>query len=129
MAHAYSNAGFILYPTQYVEVGCLSVMKAMAMGCIPITSRLQGSVLFNLTRDFDFGPVPLSIHTNFTEWMYLFTSKVIDTKEWKQEKLQNLRSAMKYFTRSKYSWSNTAKIVIDVINMHSSNNFNLQMIT
>jgi hypothetical protein len=29
----------MLYPTSFPETGCVTLMKAMAMGALPITSR------------------------------------------------------------------------------------------
>jgi hypothetical protein len=46
---AYSQAGFLLYPTIYPETGCITMMKAMACGAIPLTSRYTESVLQELT--------------------------------------------------------------------------------
>ena len=56
LARAYARAGFSLYPTSYPETGCVSMMKAMAMGCVPVTSRFDLSVLPELTEGFDLGP-------------------------------------------------------------------------
>ncbi|KAJ0411319.1 hypothetical protein ATCC90586_005728 [Pythium insidiosum] len=39
LANAYASAGFYLYPTTFSETSCVSLMKAMANGAIPITSR------------------------------------------------------------------------------------------
>ena len=56
MARAYARAGYLLYPTNFPETGCITVMKAMASGAIPITTRYTGSVLYELTSRFDLGP-------------------------------------------------------------------------
>jgi len=56
LARGYARAGFVLYPTTYPETGCVSVMKAMALGAIPVTSRFAGSVVPELTVHFDLGP-------------------------------------------------------------------------
>ncbi|CAM9108296.1 unnamed protein product, partial [Scytosiphon promiscuus] len=53
---AFSRAGFVLYPTAFPETGCLSLIKAMAMGAIPITSRFPNSTLPELTGEWDMGP-------------------------------------------------------------------------
>jgi glycosyltransferase involved in cell wall biosynthesis len=45
---AYCDANFLLYPTTYPETGCITVMKAMASGAVPITSRFQGCVMLLL---------------------------------------------------------------------------------
>lgn len=59
LAAAYAAAGFSLYPTVYPETGCVSLMKAMAMGAVPITSRFADSTLPELAGRFDLGPRPL----------------------------------------------------------------------
>ena len=56
LARGYAAAGFVLYPTTYPETGCVSIMKAMALGAIPITSRFNGSVVPELTVEYDLGP-------------------------------------------------------------------------
>jgi hypothetical protein len=48
LARAYYDSGFLLYPTRFSETGCITCIKAMIGGCIPITSRYQQSVLGNL---------------------------------------------------------------------------------
>jgi hypothetical protein len=67
-----SRSNFLLYPTRFPEVGCITVMKAMSVGTIPITSRYTDSVLRPriysrnvsgirdgdaITESFDMGPV------------------------------------------------------------------------
>ncbi|RHY63382.1 hypothetical protein DYB38_006647, partial [Aphanomyces astaci] len=50
----YAAAGFYLYPTTYPETSCVSIMKAMAHGAIPITSK-RGA-LAEVVGPFDLGP-------------------------------------------------------------------------
>jgi glycosyltransferase involved in cell wall biosynthesis len=58
LASAYNGAGFLLYPTSFAETGCIAVVKAMAQGVIPITSRYPESVLPELlsSPELDWGP-------------------------------------------------------------------------
>ena len=56
LANAYAEAGFYLYPTIFPETGCVALMKAMALGAIPITSRNPNSTLPELTKHWDLGP-------------------------------------------------------------------------
>jgi predicted O-linked N-acetylglucosamine transferase (SPINDLY family)/glycosyltransferase involved in cell wall biosynthesis len=51
-----SQAGFLLYPSSFPETGCITMMKAMISGVIPITSHYHPSVLKDLGEEFDFGP-------------------------------------------------------------------------
>lgn len=48
LARAYHDTGFLLYPTRFSETGCITCIKAMIAGCLPISSRYQVSVLGNL---------------------------------------------------------------------------------
>jgi hypothetical protein len=64
LAVAFSQAGFLLYPSIFQETGCITMMKAMSAGAIPITSRFEASVLRTLGAGFDLGPVvPLTLDT------------------------------------------------------------------
>ncbi|RLN32139.1 hypothetical protein BBJ28_00007066 [Nothophytophthora sp. Chile5] len=63
LAKEYSYAGFYLYPTTFSETSCISLMKAMANGAIPVTSRLPNSALSETCGDFDLGPRPLREQT------------------------------------------------------------------
>ncbi|CAM9567073.1 unnamed protein product, partial [Chrysoparadoxa australica] len=56
LAKALADAAFILYPTSFPETGCITLMKAMCMGAIPITSRFEASTLPELTTVWDMGP-------------------------------------------------------------------------
>ena len=56
LATGYAKAGFYLYPTSYPETGCVALMKAQALGAIPITSRHYDSTLPELVGEFDLGP-------------------------------------------------------------------------
>ncbi len=56
LAKGYAAAGLVLYPTAFPETGCVTLMKAQAMGALPVTSRFAGSTLPELTEPFDLGP-------------------------------------------------------------------------
>jgi glycosyltransferase involved in cell wall biosynthesis len=56
LLHAFATSAFLVYPTNYPETGCLTCLKAMAMGCIPITSRYTDSSLPHLIGSYDLGP-------------------------------------------------------------------------
>ena len=60
LKYALLNTSFLLYPTMFPETGCITVLKAMYYGAIPITSRYKHSVLFNLTQNYDLGPEALT---------------------------------------------------------------------
>jgi glycosyltransferase involved in cell wall biosynthesis/tetratricopeptide (TPR) repeat protein len=56
LANYMKKGGFLLYPSSFPETGCITMMKAMIAGIIPITSHYSNSVLAELGEEFDFGP-------------------------------------------------------------------------
>ena len=103
---AYAHAGFYLYPTTFPEVSCISILKAQAMGAIPITSRILNSNLSEV--QFDLGPRPLltTPAEQDPEWLDLYVDAIVDAVE--NEKIESHRSEMKEYARRSYMWSNTA---------------------
>ena len=121
-----ARAGFILYPTSYPETGCLTVMKAMAMGAIPITSQYTMSVLPDLTSGFDMGPgekltPEIAAHNeHMVEWVAMWTESVVRAVHWAQENVlsaMHLRARMRGATRSRFTWERTAGQVLDLLKM------------
>lgn len=112
LAKAYANAGFYIYPTSFSETSCVSLMKAMANGAVPITSRFRASALSETCDEFDLGPKePLEngkqLEEKHGKWMQKWIASVVEAVR-NQEKTQALRVKMKHFARSKYRWSNVA---------------------
>jgi glycosyltransferase involved in cell wall biosynthesis len=123
---AFAGAGFLLYPTNFPETGCITLLKAMACGVFPITSRFASSVLQDVTRasadvDFDLGPRSALNDTLVqdasgysrwlsSEWMGAVADAVKLSVE-APERLASLRVDMKKYARSKFSWHASAKIV------------------
>jgi glycosyltransferase involved in cell wall biosynthesis len=94
------------------SLGCITVMKAMASGCIPITSRYKDSVLFNLTDGFDLGPSKaLDNGMRYSEWLNLWVQSVLQTANFDKKALKKYRIGMRTAVRSKFSWRNTAEIL------------------
>jgi hypothetical protein len=129
---AYSRSGFILYPTSFSETGCITLMKAMSCGSIPITSRLLSSVLPELTNGYDHGPINgLNIDnvnkygnkyddSDIYEWIKTYwTSTVIDAykidmnvkKSNNKPGLYDKRQEMKKYAKTAFSWKNSANIL------------------
>ena len=124
LAEAYGQAGFFLYPTDFQETGCISVLRAMASGCIPITSRLRESVLFNLTSTFDFGPdEPLNLSTArdgqaMRRWVRdLWAVSVVTAFHTDESVLRSKRTMMKRTIREQYSWASTASTIVKAVSM------------
>lgn len=136
LTSAYARAGFLLYPSIYQETGCITVLRAMSCGAIPITSRLIPSVLHHhhrgsgnnssntnpdadymgVTGPYDMGPTqPLNIsaasqQSSLLKWLqHQWTPAVITAYRTNADQLQRHRAAMKMYVRSQYTWTNTAK--------------------
>ena len=56
LARAVAAAGFYVYPCTIAEISSISLMRAQAMGAIPITSRHINSALPETAGIFDLGP-------------------------------------------------------------------------
>lgn len=123
LAKGLAEAGFILYPTVYPETGCVTLMKAQAMGAIPITSRSVNSTLPELTVGFDLGPRPIrsATYAEDTEWMDLWVQAVIaasnrDLEErrrdadLREDTVQAHRKNMIKKSRGRFGWKHVAEI-------------------
>jgi len=116
---AYSRAGFLLYPSTFQETGCITVMKAMSYGAIPITSKLSPSALETVTDQYDLGPKsPLTmkivreISLEFTNWTYEWTQHVIDTHtKYNESALNTHRINMMTYARKTFTWRNSALLL------------------
>jgi glycosyltransferase involved in cell wall biosynthesis len=114
---AMSRSGWILYPTRFQETGCITMMKAMACGSIPITSRFTDSVLFNLTNGYDLGPnIPLNITISkneilYDKWIYEdWLPSVLGVSTYSYDEIKQIRKKMKKYGRS-LSWERSAIIM------------------
>ena len=56
LARAVAAAGFYVYPCTIAEISSISLMRAQAMGAIPITSRHINSALPETAGVYDLGP-------------------------------------------------------------------------
>lgn len=94
------------------------MMKAMAYGAIPITSKLEHSVLFNLTGPFDLGPTVALSESIASDgralkrwldeqWVPAVISAV-ETAAEDTEKILSLRLQMMAFARVTFSWEASA---------------------
>jgi len=117
LSEAFSGAGFLLYPTRYPETSCITVMRAMALGVLPITSRYVGSALYNLTAGFDWGPsVALEDGSEgpYRAWLELqWGPAVIAAALTDPRVLYNRRREMLLSARRKFSWHNSAQTLSD----------------
>ena len=113
LGRAYARAAFWLYPTSMAETSCISAMKAMGNGAIPITSRLAKSGLVETTGTFDLGPVPSRAGATMDsdrEMLLRWAHTVIDAARSDREgKLEERRKEMIGWSRRTYSWSAVAE--------------------
>jgi hypothetical protein len=110
LSHAYATSGFSLYPTTYPETGCVSLMKAQAMGAIPLTSRYASSTLPELCGKWDLGPRAINgSHENDPTWMDLYASSVVKAVTAPAEQLAQHRAAMVQWARTTFLWSTVAR--------------------
>jgi glycosyltransferase involved in cell wall biosynthesis len=118
LARGYAAAGFLLYPTSYPETGCVTLMKAQAMGAIPVTSRYARSTLPELTGAFDLGP-PRALRAtegSFSaarggdgEWVAGWIDAVVDAAARNARgELHEHRAAMKRDARERFLWDGVA---------------------
>ena len=116
LARGYADAGFLLYPTNFPETGCITAQKAMAAGAIPITSRYTSSVLPHLTQGWDMGPqVPLQPGMNYAQWVNdHWVPAVLAAVNTSPDILHRHREAMKTTIREKYSWTRSTDILVSL---------------
>lgn len=113
LARAYSRAALWLYPTSMAETSCISAMKAMGNGAIPITSRLASSGLVETTGAFDLGPLPPRAGATMDsdrEMLLRWAQSVIQAaNDARDGKLDEWRKEMMAWARRTYSWSAVAE--------------------
>lgn len=120
LSEAYARAGFVLYPTRFPETGCISVIKAMAMGAIPITSRFVDSALLQLTDGFDLVRVPFSRNMSFGSWLDFWREAIFQTRIIPPATLNGIRTDMKKYIRSLHSWTESAAKLDKIVNQACS---------
>lgn len=133
LAAGYAEAGFLLYPTVYPETGCVTLMKAMAMGAIPITSKYANSVVPELSGRFDLGPktprrAPTTVSTTINAsdpsdeaWMSDFAQSAIEAaRAGLAGRLENHRAEMRADARSRFLWRHVAESWARIFSSESS---------
>lgn len=122
--NAFSKSSYLLYPTQYPETGCITCLKSMSMGCIPITSKFTRSNLPYLIREYDLGPtIPLTekmnqietlnwIQTQYIPNLILTYQQNIQNKTF-QEQIELHRQSMMKYVRKEYNWNDIALMFLE----------------
>jgi glycosyltransferase involved in cell wall biosynthesis len=104
LAEAFAASGVWLYPTDCRETSCITAMKALAMGCLPVTSGL--AVLGETLGGRDLGPVhptrPIS-RSRWRRWQFL-RATVRAMREGGSDAARHLRLEWAAWARRQYSW-------------------------
>ncbi len=78
LARAVAAAGFYVYPCTIAEISSISLMRAQAMGAIPITSRHINSALPETAGLFDLGPPARpGLISDDEAWQHQFVEAVV----------------------------------------------------
>jgi glycosyltransferase involved in cell wall biosynthesis len=113
LADAFARAGVWLYPTDTPETSCVTAMKALAMGCLPVTSGF--AVLGETLGGRDLGPVhdrPISE----SRWrLRLFRRRTIRAmKLGGTPKMMAKRLEWAHWARQRYDWRDVARDWMDL---------------
>jgi len=126
LVKGYAASSFILYPTSYPETGCVTLMKAMASGALPITSKFATSTLPELTGQWDLGVELEGIWdddifgfslvqkeeewpTNLTKFIDAYVENIVQAYL-NVESMREKRKKMIVYARNRFSWTNVAKL-------------------
>jgi len=104
LAEAFARAGVWAYPTECRETSCITAMKALAMGCLPVTSGY--GVLGETLGGRDLGPTHPERLIGRSRWRlrrYLgrlvFALEAGERDEWRARRLE-----WASWARARYSW-------------------------
>ena len=103
---AMSKTDLWLYPTAFPETSCITAMKCMALGCMPVTSRFPGSALPETIGEYDLGPEPRSgsIYED-REWLDEWVQTVIKAARTPEAERSVNREDMQSWAKQHYAWS------------------------
>lgn len=109
LAEEFLSANMLLYPTNFLETSCITVMEAQAAGCIPITSHL-GVLRENVALE-----IPLVAGNNrSTHYQKRFMSTVEFLRD-NEENAEYLRVVGREFIQKNRLWGNTYDAVEDLL--------------
>lgn len=114
LAEGFAKAGVWVYPTPTRETSCITAMKALAMGCFPVTSGI--AALAETLGGRDFGPVhPEKPITGSRRRLWLFRRGVIRAmNEGTTRGALTRRIEWSRWARESYSWRTIASGWIDL---------------
>jgi glycosyltransferase involved in cell wall biosynthesis len=109
LAEGFARAGIWTYPTETPETSCITAMKALAMGCLPVTSGY--AVLGETLAGRDFGPVHPTRRITASGWrLWRFQRRVVHLmRRGAAPELLEQRLAWSAWARQQYSWSAIAR--------------------
>jgi glycosyltransferase involved in cell wall biosynthesis len=109
LADGFARAGVWVYPTETPETSCITAMKALAMGCLPVTSGF--AALGETLGGRDLGPGhPTKPITGSTWRLWSFRRRVIAAmKRGGSPELMAKRLAWSRWARERYSWRDIAR--------------------
>lgn len=109
LAEGFARAGVWVYPTETAETSCITAMKALAMGCLPVTSGY--AALGETLGGRDFGPVNRDEPISRSRWrLWRFRRRVVwAMKNGGSRKLMATRIAWAEWARQQYAWRGVAR--------------------
>eukprot|EP00966_Prymnesium_polylepis_P152119 3513793-Prymnesium_polylepis.1 len=117
IARAYASCGFYLFPSDKPETSGVNLMKAQAMGAIPITSRHPNSSMPEVCGEYDLGPpVPhgaVAIQGD-ASWLDDWMRSLVEAASKPPEELSEHRSKMVEWSRQAFDWAT----VVDTWDRH-----------
>ena len=108
LTQALSRSGFYLYPCEIAEISSISLMRAQAMGSIPVTSRYKDSALNETAGLWDLGPPAREgLIGKDPEWLAQWIDYVVFAAT--ATNLHEHRRKMKEWARAKFSWARAGR--------------------
>ncbi len=104
LAQAFAQAGVWLYPTETDETSCITAMKALAMGALPVTSGL--GALTETLAGRELGPADSEQPISHSRWrMWRFRRRVVQLmKQGHRSRYRKRRLAWAAWARERYAW-------------------------
>jgi glycosyltransferase involved in cell wall biosynthesis len=108
LAEGFARAGVWLYPTETAETSCITAMKALAMGCLPITSGF--GALTETLGGRDLGPIdPRKPISRSKIRLWKFRREVVKAMQaGNSERARETRLEWSRWARERYSWTKVA---------------------
>jgi len=109
LAKAFARAGVWAYPTETPETSCITAMKALAMGCLPVTTGY--GALRETLGGRDLGPVHPSARISRNRWRKrkFLKSLVQAMRDGGSQASHARRLGWADWARRTYSWSSVAE--------------------